>query len=66
MDYKNAGVDVEAGYKSVELKEICGGHHASGSTWGHRRLFRRVFNGRILWNGKAHTAVRNGRGWDKA
>ena len=30
MDYKNSGVDIEAGYKSVELIEkICTGNHAA-------------------------------------
>lgn len=29
MDYKTAGVDIEAGYKSVELmKEACKENHA--------------------------------------
>ena len=33
MDYKKAGVDIEAGYKSVELmKEACKGNHATGGT----------------------------------
>ena len=33
MDYKNAGVDIEAGYKSVELDErACKENHARRST----------------------------------
>ena len=33
MDYKKAGVDIEAGYKSVELmkKHVTGDHAAGGS-----------------------------------
>ena len=34
MDYKNAGVDIEAGYKSVELmKQHIAKNNATGSTW---------------------------------
>ena len=37
MDYKNAGVDIEAGYRSVELMKKHVGIHASG---GIRRPWR--------------------------
>ena len=35
MDYKNAGVDIEAGYKSVELmkKHIARNHETGSSGW---------------------------------
>lgn len=38
MDYKNAGVDIEAGYESVELmKKFVKGTMQSGSTFGRSR-----------------------------
>ena len=44
MDYKNAGVDIEAGYKSVELmKEHVKKDHARGGFRRPRRIFRRIF-----------------------
>ena len=44
MDYKNAGVDIEAGYKSVELDEkTCKGNHETGSTWRTWRILRCIF-----------------------
>ena len=30
MDYKNAGVDIEAGYRSVELMVVCMGIPITG------------------------------------
>ena len=46
MDYKNAGVDIEAGYKSVELmKEHIEKNNAPGSNWGAWWIFRCVFTG---------------------
>ena len=44
MDYKNAGVDIEAGYKSVELRKA---HCKNNETRGfrrNRRIFRSVFH----------------------
>ena len=46
MDYKKAGVDIEAGYKSVELmKKHVKRDHASRSTGRHRWLLRSIFLG---------------------
>ncbi len=44
MDYKNAGVDIEAGYKSVELMKACAGNHETRGTWRAWRIFRSVFH----------------------
>ena len=47
MDYKKAGVDIEAGYKSVELmKEHVKKNHERGSTGQYRRIFRCIFHGK--------------------
>ena len=47
MDYKNAGVDIEAGYKSVELmKQHVARDNAPGSAWRTRRFFRCLFHER--------------------
>ena len=44
MDYKKAGVDIEAGYKSVELmKKHVKENHAYRSTWRTWRIFRSIF-----------------------
>ncbi len=46
MDYKNAGVDIEAGYKAVELmKKHVASTMRSEVLTGYRRIFRRVFPG---------------------
>ena len=46
MDYKNAGVDIEAGYKSVELmKEHVKKNHETRSAWWTGRIFRSIFSG---------------------
>ena len=40
MDYKTAGVDIEAGYESVELmKKYVKGHGGSGAAVRNRRLW---------------------------
>ena len=39
MDYKKAGVDIEAGYQSVELMK----KYASGGAWRFGRFFRGIF-----------------------
>ena len=45
MDYKNAGVDIEAGYKSVELmKEHVKENYARRSTWRSWWIFRCIFS----------------------
>ena len=45
MDYKNAGVDIEAGYKSVELmKAAYCKDNASGSTGRNRRILRCILH----------------------
>ena len=46
MDYKKAGVDIEAGYKSVELmKAACKGNDASRSNGRSGGLLRSLFHG---------------------
>ena len=48
MDYKNAGVDIEAGYKSVELmKKHIAKNHETGGAGRNRRIFRSIFHERI-------------------
>ena len=45
MDYKKAGVDIEAGYKSVELmKKHIAEDHETGSSGRYRRIFRCIFH----------------------
>ena len=49
MDYKNAGVDIEAGYKSVELmKEHVKATMRTGSPWRTGRLLRCIFLGNAI------------------
>ena len=58
MDYKNAGVDIEAGYKSVELMKE---HVKKTMRPGIRRpwrFFRRFFPGKNQRNGRAGAAFR--------
>ena len=44
MDYKNAGVDIEAGYESVELMEkICKRDDETGSTGRSWRVLWCIF-----------------------
>lgn len=44
MDYKNAGVDIEAGYKAVELmKKHVEQTMRPGSSYRYRWIFRRIF-----------------------
>ncbi len=62
MDYKNAGVDIEAGYKSVELmKQHIAKTHAPGSAWRNRRFFRCLFHERFQGYGGAYLSIRNRR-----
>ena len=59
MDYKNAGVDIEAGYKSVELMK----EHVkrtmraevSRRTW---RIFRSLFSGKDQGDGRTGIVIR--------
>ena len=46
MDYKNAGVDIEAGYESVELmkKFVKGTMRPEVISWRSRRIFRCFFS----------------------
>ena len=45
MDYKKAGVDIEAGYKSVELmKKHVKETMRRGSSWRTWRIFRSIFS----------------------
>lgn len=48
MDYKNSGVDIEAGYKSVELmKKYVKGTMQPGGAWRTWRIFRCVLHGEL-------------------
>ena len=59
MDYKNAGVDIEAGYKSVELmKEHVKKTMRPEVLGGSGRIFRRLFPGKDQGDGGAGPAVR--------
>ncbi len=54
MDYKKAGVDIEAGYKSVELmKEHVKRDHETGSSGRTRRIFRCIFSEEDQRDGRA-------------
>ena len=53
MDYKKAGVDIEAGYKSV----------SAGRPW---RIFRGIFPFGDEKYGESYPCVRNGRCGDEA
>ena len=45
MDYKKAGVDIEAGYKSVELDErACKENNERGSSWRDSVVFQEHFH----------------------
>ena len=58
MDYKKAGVDIEAGYKSVELmKKTCTRNNATGSSWRTWRIFRCFFHECILKDMEEPTLV---------
>ena len=60
MDYKNAGVDIEAGYKSVELmKKTYSADNETGSADKYRRIFRSFFYGEIQRYGKTNSCIRN-------
>ena len=44
MDYKTAGVDIEAGYESAELmKKVCEGNDETRGPWRTGRLFGSFF-----------------------
>ena len=60
MDYKKAGVDIEAGYKSVELmKRVREADDARGSAGGTRRIFRGIFSCKDLktWKSRCCSPV---------
>ena len=60
MDYKKAGVDIEAGYKSVELmKEHVKETMRPEVLGGHWRIFRCIFHGEIQGYGEADPGIRN-------
>ena len=59
MDYKKAGVDIEAGYKSVELmKEHVKRDDERGSAGRTRRIFRGIFSCKDQKHGRAGAALR--------
>ena len=47
MDYKNSGVDIEAGYKSVELMKKYVKGTMLGGAWRTWRIFRCVLHGEL-------------------
>ena len=54
MDYKTSGVDIEAGYKSVELmKKHIAKTNETGGTWRNRWILRCIFHGEIQRYGRA-------------
>ena len=55
MDYKNAGVDIEAGYKSVELMK----EHV-------KKTMREEVLGGLGGFGRAGSSFRNRRMWNKS
>ena len=62
MDYKNAGVDIEAGYKSVELmKEHVKKTMRPEVLGGLGGFYRCVFSCKDQRDGRAGTAFRNRR-----
>ena len=62
MDYKNAGVDIEAGYKSVELMKQHVQRTMRPEVLGGIGGFSGAFStGSAQKHGGAHPAVRNGR-----
>ena len=67
MDYKKAGVDIEAGYKSVELmKEYVKGTMRPEVLGGLGGFFRSIFHVRVQRDGGAYSAVRYGRRGNQA
>ena len=65
MDYKNAGVDIEAGYKSVELMK----KHVQETMRPEvltNLVFRSFFNGKVQKYGKANACVWHRRRRHKA
>lgn len=67
MDYKNAGVDIEAGYKSVELmKKYVKETMRPEVLGGLGGIFRGFFPGKLPRDGKAYSGFRNGRRGNEA
>ena len=59
MDYKKAGVDIEAGYKSVELmKEHVKKTRGIRRTW---RFLRCIFTGKDQRDGRTGIIIRHRR-----
>ena len=65
MDYKKAGVDIEAGYKSVELMKEHVKKTMSGSSGRTRRILRSILSCEDQRDGRAGTVIRNRRMWNK-
>ncbi len=66
MDYKKAGVDIEAGYQSVELMKQYVKRTMRPEALGGLGGFSGAFSGAFERNGKTDTCVRNGRRGNKA
>ena len=58
MDYKKAGVDIEAGYRSVELMKEHVKRTMRRSTRWTGRLFGRIFSGEDQRDGGAGASFR--------
>ena len=58
MDYKKAGVDIEAGYKSVELMKEHVAKTMRPEVLTNLWIFRCVFYGKVQRHGKAYTCFR--------
>ena len=61
MDYKKAGVDIEAGYKSVEQED-----DAKRSADQHWWIFRSIFIKHDKGYGRAGFVIRNRRLWNES
>ena len=59
MDYKNAGVDIEAGYKSVELMKKHIQQTMRPEVLTNIGGFRSIFHGEIQRYGKTNSCIRN-------
>ena len=60
MDYKKAGVDIEAGYKAVSLmKEHIASTMRPEVFDGYRWFFRCIFDEKVCWHGRTNIGFRH-------